>query len=66
LTSNATDQAQIIPIKLKTAPIPIKKKSIPYLWLCLLLSTSLFLPFQMAFMQQVWWRVTDGIESIWE
>jgi serine/threonine protein kinase len=66
LTSNATDKAQIIPIKLKTAPIPIEKKNIPYLWLCLLLSASLMLPFQISLMQQVWWRVTGAIESIWE
>lgn len=66
LTSNATDKPYIIPIKLQTAPIPIEKKSIPYLWLSMLLAVSLLLPFQLTFMQEVWWRVTDGIESIWE
>lgn len=66
LVSNATDEPYIIPVKVKTAPIPIDKKNIPYFWLSLLLTVSLLLPAQLVVMKEVWGWVTNSVQSIWE
>ena len=66
LISNASEEPYIIPINIKTAPIPVENKSIPYFWLCMLFAVSLFLPMQLVLMEQVFSNVGNQIESIWQ
>ncbi|MGY6528402.1 MAG: serine/threonine protein kinase [Cyanobacterium sp.] len=66
LISNASENPDIIPISIKTAPIPVENKSIPYFWLSMLFAVSLFLPLQLVLMEEVFSNVGDRIESIWQ
>ncbi|NET89961.1 MAG: protein kinase [Kamptonema sp. SIO1D9] len=65
LHTNATKSTQIVTLKVKTAPLPIAKKKLPWFWLSMLLLFSGFAPYEIKLFSLVMEKVIETINNIW-
>lgn len=65
LQTNGNPEIQMITLKVRTAPVPIENKKMPYLWLSLLFCVSLFIPIEVQLIPNVYEYVLESINEIW-